>query len=69
MEDNKGICFFFDNRKMIIKTKFDNEKDCQERINSLLNIGVMSKDNTPYKCKECGFWHAGKPGQSKKYGV
>lgn len=68
MKGDKGICIFFSNDgEMVNKTKFDTQDNCLARINSLLHLGVVSSDTTTYKCKECGFWHLGKPEQAKKY--
>jgi len=69
MKGAKGDCLFFDNGVMINKTKFDTEKNCQARIKVLLSIGACSQDTVAYKCKECKFWHLGKPRFKTLYGV
>lgn len=68
MKGDKGTCLFFDDEKNHVwKTKFDTKANCVTRINTLLSLGVTSPDTTTYKCKECGFWHLGKPEQAQKY--
>lgn len=68
MKGDKGTCLFFDDEKNHVwKTKFDSKKNCQNRIDILLKLGATNIDTTFYKCKECGFWHLGKPEQAKKY--
>ena len=69
MKGDKGTCLFFDDEKNHVwKTKFDTKKNCLERINTLVSLGVAAPDTTAYKCKECGFWHLGRVEQAQKYG-
>lgn len=68
MKGVKGECLFFDDEKnMVNKTKFDTKENCQNRINTLLSIGVTNVNTTTYKCGKCGFWHLGRPEQAQKY--
>lgn len=68
MKETNGECLFFDDKKMVYKTKFNTQENSLNRINDLLNLGIIDPDTTAYKCKECGFWHLGKVEQAKKYG-
>ena len=67
MKGDKGICQFFDDGELILRTKFDTQKNCQARIETLLHICATKPNTQAYKCKECGFWHSGDPMQNEKY--
>jgi len=70
MKGDKGNCQIIevDTGKMILKTKFDTQENCQSRINMLLSLGTTHKDTITYKCKECNFWHLGTLVNKEKYG-
>lgn len=68
MKGDKGNCQIIVTGDLILKTKFDTEKNCQLRINTLNGLGVLDIDTVIYKCKECGFFHMGSSEQSKLYG-
>lgn len=67
LKDN-GVCQFFDNGKLVLKTKWKSKEDCETKINKLINISVLNRNSKPYKCNRCGDWHIGKPGEKEKYG-
>jgi hypothetical protein len=69
MEGSKGICNIYNDGNLVIKTQFDTKENCQKRIDILIKIGVFPENTKPYKCKECGFWHLGKPDHVKKYSI
>lgn len=69
MKGAKGECTFFQDGEMVHKTKFDTQKNCNDRIGTLLRLGVTDIETTSYKCKRCGFWHLGKPVQAEKFGI
>jgi len=69
MKGSKGICNIYDEGTLVTKTQFDTKENCQKRINTLIKIGVYPETTKAYKCKECGFWHLGKPEHIEKYSI
>jgi len=68
MQGEKGICVVGDNSNPIRSTKFNTKENCAIGLSRLLGLEVVPKNYVVYKCKECGFFHFGKPEWREKYG-
>ena len=68
MRDEKGVCQFFSDGSLVIKTKFATEDGVKQRMNVLKTIGTLIPGSVIYRCKECNFWHFGTTEQKDKYG-